>query len=565
MGAVRIGVCQIDPTVGDFAGNAERIEQAVRRARQEGAQIAVLPELAVCGYPPEDLLLRESFLAAHDRTLQQLAENLSPDLCVLVGCLARNERAEEGGRPLYNAVALLEDGLARIVARKSLLPTYDIFDEGRYFEPWTHPEQNLITVGGEPVGVVVCEDGWNDEVFWTSRRYQLDPVQSVVRAGAKVVVNLSASPWCLGKDRQRHAMLQAAASRHGVPIVYVNQVGGNVGTQFDGASLAVKPEGLAFAPISFRETVVVVDTEAPWTVQPVFEDAPAMHHAAITQGLAAYCRKFGFAKVVLGLSGGIDSALTAALAADALGPDNVTGIAMPSRWSSDHSVADAERLAENLGIRFLEVPIEELRLSAERTLQPVFAGTAAGLAEENLQSRLRGMLLMAHANKLGELLLTTGNKSEAAVGYCTLYGDTCGALAPIADLWKGEVYELARWINARAERQRIPQASIDKAPSAELRPGQLDTDSLPPYPELDPVLRLLIEQERPVAEVAAATGMAVEQVQRLYRLVQQSEFKRFQYPPTIRVSERCWDGRRMPVAHRFLDEREVSDPHQGRR
>jgi NAD+ synthetase len=548
---MKIALCQIDTTVGDLEGNCRKIASFAHRARGQGAQLAVFPELAVCGYPPEDLLLREAFVHAHDAALRELAANLPPDLQVLVGCLAHNDSQDVGGRALHNAVALLEDGIFRIVARKCLLPTYDVFDELRYFEPWTRPEANLIEVGGTVVGVVVCEDGWNDARFFDERIYSIDPVERVVQAGAKLVVNLSASPWARGKEQLRYRMVQAAAERHRVQVVYVNLVGGNVGLLFDGGSMALDARGAAFAPVFFQEDLRIVDTRESWTVAPEWPATESMQYRALVSGIAAYATKFGFPKAVIGLSGGVDSALTAVLAADALGPANVQGLAMPSTFSSEHSVADARALAKNLGIGFEVLEIASLQQNFAQVLEPVFRGTQPGIAEENLQARMRAVLLMAFANKHGHLLLTTGNKSECAVGYCTLYGDMCGALAPIADLWKTEVWALSRWINREGE--RIPVRTIDKPPSAELRPGQLDTDSLPPYPVLDPVLRFLVEEELSVAETADRTGMPREQVAALFAKVAAAEFKRFQYPPTLRVSDRCWVGRHMPVAHRWRE------------
>ncbi|MGE3880758.1 MAG: NAD+ synthase [Planctomycetota bacterium] len=553
-----VALCQLDPTVGDFAGNRQKILAAAVEARRQGAHLAIFSELVLCGYPPEDLLLRDGFLGAHDAALAELAAALPPDLPVLLGCLERNAGASRGGRRLFNAVALCEDGIATIVARKSLLPTYDIFDEERFFESWPHPERNVVKIGGRRFGVTICEDAWNDASFFEQRIYEVDPVAVLAGEGVDVLVNLSASPWNRrgrddeGKERFRHRMLRAAVERHGRPFLFCNQVGGNVGFQFDGGSLAVGAEGLAFAPRFFEEGVFLVDLDAKWRHQPSWRPLIEMQHAAIVQGIRAYCGKFGFRDVVIGLSGGIDSALVAALAVDALGPEHVAGVAMPSTFSSDHSVRDARALAENLGIRLHEVPIRGLQSAFGDALADVFRDTTAGVAEENLQARTRGTLLMAYANKFGALLLTTGNKSECAVGYCTLYGDMNGALAPIADLWKTEVWAMARWINR--ERERIPRASIEKPPSAELRENQLDTDSLPPYPALDPVLRMLVEEDRPVAEVAERSGMDRALVQSLFRKVQTAEFKRYQYAPTFRVSERCWDGRRMPVSHRFLTE-----------
>ena len=549
---MKIALCQIDTTVGDFAGNARSIVEYANRAASRGAELAVFPELALCGYPPEDLLLSVGFLRAHDAALHELAANIPPGINVLVGCVAANAGAlAHGGRPLHNAVALLQDGLFQVVARKCLLPTYDVFDESRYFEPWQTPEANVVRVRGRRLGIVVCEDGWNDEHFFDRRAYPIDPVEQVVRAGAQIVVNLSASPWARGKEVFRHRMVASAAARHGVPMLYVNMVGGDVELQFDGGSLAVKPTGVACQPVAFREALVLVDTEAAWTETLVQQPLEAMQHAAIVQGIGAYLRKFGFQSVVVGLSGGIDSALVATLAVDALGPQHVVGIAMPSSHSSDHSTADARQLAKNLGITFHVLPIEPLQRTFAEVLQPVFAGGVAGLAAENLQARVRGALLMAYANEHGHLLLATGNKSESAVGYCTIYGDTNGALAPIADLWKTEVWTLARWLNRDGE--RIPQRSIEKAPSAELRPGQLDTDSLPPYPELDPVLRYLIEDNLSVEATAARTGMARVRVAELFAKVQAAEWKRYQSPPTLKISDRCWAGRRMPVAHRYRE------------
>ena len=549
---MRVALCQIDATVGDLDGNAARIADFAARAAAAGAELAVFPELALCGYPPGDLLVRPSFLEANERALARLAGSVPADLDVLVGCIAANTAAPtRGGRPLHNAVALLRGGQARIVATKTLLPTYDVFDESRYFEPNDAPEHNVVTLAGQRVGVVVCEDGWNDEHFFQQRNYAVDPVERVVRAGAEIVVNLSASPWSLGKEVFRHRMVAAAAARHRVPMLYVNLVGGDVELQFDGGSLAVKPEGVAAQPVAFHEALVLVDTAAPWTATPAPADGVAMQHAAIVQGIRAYVRKFGFERVVIGLSGGIDSALVAALAVDALGADHVTGIGMPSDVSSDHSVADARALADNLGMRFELLPIAPLQRTFAEVLRPVLGDRPPNLTEENLQARIRGTLLMAFANEHGHLLLTTGNKSECAVGYCTIYGDTNGALAPIGDLWKTEVWALARWIDREVE--RIPRRSIEKAPSAELRAGQLDTDSLPPYERLDPVLRCLIEHDLSVEATAARTGMPRAQVAELFAKVQASEWKRYQYPPTLRVSDRCWSGRRMPVAHRYRE------------
>jgi NAD+ synthase (glutamine-hydrolysing) len=549
---MRVALCQIDTTVGDFAGNSERIVAASERALAAGAQLAVFPELSVCGYPAEDLLLRQAFLREHDAALSELQKRVPHGIDVLVGCLVVNAGAErEGGRALHNAVARLRDGGCEIVARKCLLPTYDVFDESRYFEPFLTPEQNVFELDGCKVGVVICEDGWNDELFFGRRAYAIDPVARVVEAGADLVVNLSASPWASGRHAFRARMVAAAAKRHRVPMVYVNQVGGDVELQFDGGSIAAKEGGIAAQPVAFAEAVTVVDTDDVWDEQLAEPDKVKMQHAACVQGIRAYVQKFGFEKVLIGLSGGIDSALVATLAVDALGAGNVTGIGMPSIYSSEHSLKDAEQLAQNLGIAFHVLPIAPLQDAFSAVLKPVFEGTEEGVAEENLQSRARGVLLMAYANKYGSLLLTTGNKSECAVGYCTIYGDTNGALAPIADLWKTEVWAMSRWLNRANE--RIPLSSIEKPPSAELRPEQLDSDSLPDYDQLDPVLRCLVEEELSVAETSERTKMGRAEVGRINRLVYCSEWKRYQYPPTIRLTDRCWRGRRMPVSHRYRE------------
>ena len=549
---MRVALCQIDTTVGDFDGNRHRIVAAAEEALSKGAQLAVFPELSVCGYPAEDLLLRKAFLAAHDASLKQLTTELPIGIDVLVGCLEANAQVNQAvGRPLRNAVALIRDGKCRFVARKSLLPTYDVFDESRYFEPFLSPEKNIFELNGHKVGVVVCEDSWNDEEFFGRRAYAIDPVARVVDAGADLVVNLSASPWARGRQELRASMVAAAAKRHGVAMIYVNQVGGDVELQFDGGSIAAKAGGIAAQPIAFAEAVQVVDTDEPWHQQLVAPSLLAMQHAACVQGIRAYVQKFGFAKVVVGLSGGIDSALVATLAVDALGAKNVVGIGMPSNYSSGHSLTDAEQLAKNLGIVFHVLPIAPLQDAFADVLEPVFAGTETGLAEENLQSRARGVLLMAFANKHGHLLLTTGNKSECSVGYCTIYGDTNGALAPIADLWKTEVWEMSRWLNRDGE--RVPVNSIEKPPSAELRPDQLDSDSVPDYAKLDPVLRCRVEEELSVAATSEQTGMDRKEVERLFRLVQNSEWKRYQYPPTLRLTDRCWSGRRMPVSHSYRE------------
>ncbi|MEO0478536.1 MAG: NAD+ synthase [Planctomycetota bacterium] len=550
---MRIALCQINTTVGDFDGNRDRILAAASEARRAGARLALFPELAISGYPPEDLLLRRDFLSAQDQALRTLTEAVPPDLAVLLGTFENNDDKVEG-RPLWNAASLIDDGLCRVVARKCLLPTYDVFDETRYFQPWPDPEQNIVEFGGLRLGVTICEDAWNDAEFFDQRLYGLDPVARMAQSGVDLIVNLSASPWDRrrgseeGKDRFRLKMLKAAAERHQTRIVFCSQVGANVGMLFDGGSTGVGPKGLAVEPVAFEEVVQIIDLDAEWNLAAPEIPLVEMHRRALTVGIRDYAEKFGIERAVVGLSGGIDSAVTATLAVDALGADRVDGFAMPSRYSSDHSRADAHALAKNLGMSCDELSIDGVHQAYEQMLEPLDA--VSGLAGENLQSRIRGALLMAVANSRRAVALATGNKSELAVGYCTLYGDTNGALAPIGDLWKTEVWDLARHLNA--DRERIPISSIEKPPSAELRPDQADTDSLPPYDRLDVILKSLVERLNDCHTVAERTGEELDTVREIYRKVAFNEFKRMQIPPALRVSERSWVGRRMPASHRFL-------------
>jgi NAD+ synthase (glutamine-hydrolysing) len=546
---MRVGLCQINPTVGDFAGNRDRIVAAVRRAHGLGAELCVFPESCVTGYPAMDLLQLAAFRAASDRTVLEIAEAVPQDQAVLVGAPAANPAP--AGRPIFNAAWLLQHGTARVVARKCLLPTYDVFDESRHFEPAGDPESGVHTLFGTRVGISICEDIWNDLTWWERPLYALDPIQRQLDAGAELLVNLSASPWAHGKHVELLGMLGHLARRSGRRIVLCNQTGGNVGLLFFGGSVAVGPEGCAGDPVLFAEDVRVVDTAASWRVDPVPLSDVRATRAALVMGLRDYFQKFDLGGAVVGLSGGIDSAVVAALAVEALGQDQVVGIGMPSAVSSEHSVADARALADNLGIRFHLVPIGAVQAAWQGALAEVFAGRPEDLTEENLQSRIRGSMVMAFSNKFGHLMLATGNKSECAVGYATLYGDTCGALAPLADLYKDEVYRLARCINA--ERDVIPASTLDKPPSAELRPGQLDTDSLPPYPVLDAILRHLVDEERSVAETSERTGHDEPLVRRVWSLLQRSEFKRYQLPPVLRVSGKAWLGRDFPVMHQFRE------------
>ena len=544
---MKIALAQINTTVGDFEGNRQRILAALRRGTEAGADLVMTPELAITGYPPRDLLLRPAFVARNLEVLSDLAA-AAGQTALVVGYVGRNEAGP--GRDATNSAALLHRG--RIVATrgKSLLPSYDVFDEDRYFEPATGNEP--VAFGGLKLGLTVCEDLWNDEGFWPDRRYRRNPAAELVAAGADLLLNLSASPWHLGKNRVRHAMLGVLAKRTGVPLLYCNSVGGNDELVFDGASLAFNAEGRLIARgEGFAEDFVLVDTGATAAAEPLALADEEKLHRALVLGLRDYLHKCGFKSAVLGLSGGIDSALTAALAVAALGPENVHGVALPSRYSSEGSLADAGALARNLGIRYDVIPIEPAFRTLKAGLAPVFGDRPEDLTEENIQARLRGVILMALSNKFGSLVLTTGNKSELAVGYCTLYGDMCGGLAVINDVPKTMVYRLARWINRKGE--IIPESSITKPPSAELRPDQTDQDSLPPYDVLDAILDAYVVECRPVAEIIAA-GFDPGQVRRVVRLIDLSEYKRRQAAPGLKVTSKAFGvGRRIPVAQRYRE------------
>jgi len=546
---VKIALLQINPTVGDLEGNARLIVDAAREAGARGAQLAVTPELSLVGYLPRDLLLSGDFVARSWARLEKLAVELADQPPTLVGLPEPNPADE--GRPLFNIAALVCGGRITQRFRKALLPTYDVFDEDRYFEPF-HGAQT-VDLGGRRVGISVCEDIWNDRDFWKRRRYHHDPVEELVRAGAQVIVNLSASPFSVGKHARREKMLSSMAVKYGVPLLYVNQYGGNDDLVFDGRSCAFSFSGHAIARgRSFDRDVVVCDLSKANPIGDPTDLAPESEvWRALVLGTRDYARKCGFSQVVLGLSGGIDSALTAAIAADALGAANVLGVLMPSPFSSRGSVDDAQQLAANLGVQTLILPIEDAMQAFDRTLRDAFAGTARGVTEENIQARIRGNLLMALSNKRGALLLTTGNKSELAVGYCTLYGDMSGGLGVIADVPKTMVYRVARWLNETTGRAVIPESTITKAPSAELRPNQTDQDSLPPYDVLDEILERHIERHEPAEQIAAA-GIDAATVTRVLQLVRNAEFKRKQAAPGLKVTDRAFGtGWRMPIAARI--------------
>ena len=544
---MRIALAQINTTVGDFDGNAAKILAAYRRGVDEGAELVVCPELAITGYPPRDLLLKNGFIAANLAVLDRLTA-ATGKTGLLVGYVGENQKRP--GRAATNSVALLADGVVLASRAKSLLPTYDVFDEDRYFEP---AESNTpVLFHGRQLGLTICEDCWNDEGFWRDRRYRRNPAADLVQAGAELLINVSASPWHIGKHATREAMLASLALKTRRPIFYCNLVGGNDELIFDGTSLVLDADGrVAARGKSFEEDLLMVDSDVlADATAPTSADEEFLHHALVL-GLRDYLHKCGFKSAVLGLSGGIDSAVVACLAVAALGAENVRGVSMPSQFSSQGSLDDARALAERLGIRCDVVPIQSAFATLKDGLRAVFAGRSEDTTEENVQARLRGVTLMAISNKFGSLVLTTGNKSELAVGYCTLYGDMCGGLAVISDVPKTMVYRLARWINR--EREIIPLASITKPPSAELRADQTDQDSLPPYDELDAILEAYVVEGRATADIIAG-GFKAETVQRVVRLIDANEYKRRQAAPGLKVTTKAFGvGRRIPIAQRYRE------------
>lgn len=598
---MKIAIAQLNPTIGDICGNSNLILEAAKQAQIEGANLLLTPELSLLGYPPRDLLMNPSFIAIAAAHLEQLAQALPPELAVIVGTAVPNADAVKlGEKLLFNSAVLLQNGAVQQVFHKRLLPTYDVFDEDRYFEPGQN--SNYFTIGELKIGVTICEDLWNNEEFWGKRSYAGDPILDLTKLGVDLVVNLSASPYSVGKRGVRSAMLQHSVIRSGIPIVYANQVGGNDDIIFDGSSFAVNRQGNLIQVLASFETDFAVleydenkqdliggskgqdasstsdlglceaqklgligsgengkdassTTKTDLSFEPPFGDAEIW--AALVLGVRDYVRKCGFSKVVLGLSGGIDSALVAAIASCAIGPENVLGVLMPSPYSSEHSVNDALELARNLGIAIEMLPIGDLMKTYDRTLGDLFLNTTFGIAEENIQSRIRGNLLMAISNKFGHLLLSTGNKSEMSVGYCTLYGDMNGGLSVISDVPKTRVYSLCRWLNAGGyigaalsspDSEIIPVNIINKAPSAELKPGQVDQDSLPAYDVLDDILQRLIEHHESAQQIIAA-GHDEAVVERVVKLVRQSEFKRRQAAPGLKISDRAFGtGWRMPIA-----------------
>jgi NAD+ synthase (glutamine-hydrolysing) len=549
---LKIGLLQLNSTVGDFAANRQKLLAGYEKAVALGAEFVLAPELFLCGYPPRDLLLRDDFVAANLATTEEAARAVGAvPLCV--GHVERS--SERPGRALKNAAAVLQHG--KIIWRtvKSLLPTYDVFDEDRYFEPAKKVEPFMFN--GRKLGITICEDIWNDEDFWPERIYRRDPVKELIAQGAEIILNLSASPWCEGKEKTRLEMLCRVARDEKIPVVQVNAIGANDELIFDGHSVAINSHGKIIALANgFAWDILVADVAAldaetaGWI--PTSDKFPSREQqifSALSLGIRDYVHKCGFKSVILGLSGGIDSALVAVLAASALGAENVFGVAMPARYSSSGSLTDAEALAKNLGIRYEVLPIEPVFLTVETQLQKIFAGTKPNETEENMQSRLRGLTLMALSNKFGALVLTTGNKSEMAIGYCTLYGDMNGALAPIADVLKTDVYGIAQWVNRRGE--IIPENSLSKPPSAELRHGQTDQDSLPPYETLDAILELFVVKNLSQPEIVAR-GFSAAVVNDVVNRINFSEYKRRQAAPALKISPRAFGmGRRIPVAQKF--------------
>jgi len=541
---VKIALGQINPTVGDFCGNAAKIIQFALQARSAGAGLILFPELSVCGYPPRDLVERPSFVARNRATVERIAAE-TQGIAVICGTVTPAEA--DSGKKAMNSAALLREGRIDFIQSKMLLPTYDVFDEMRNFAP--AKSQQLFSFCGKQMALTICEDAWNDKRFWNQRLYGVDPVEELVRAGGNFVLNISASPFWLGKRELRHDMLAAIAKNQKVPVAMVNQVGGNDSLVFDGSSLVIAPDGRVIAQAkSFEEDLIYFDSQqltGDIHSQVVGEEGSA--YEALVLGTRDYVHKCGFGQAIVGLSGGIDSALTASIAADALGSENVIGVGMPGPYSSRGSIDDARELAGNLRIRFELISIQEIYEAVRQTLAPVFGELPQDVTEENIQSRARGLLLMSMSNKFGALVLSTGNKSELAVGYCTLYGDMVGGLAVISDVPKTLVYRLSAYVNSR--RKVIPEATIEKPPSAELRPDQKDSDSLPPYDVLDAILEDFVEELCSAEQIARNRHFDLDLVRRVIRMIERSEYKRQQAAPGIKISSKAFGyGRRFPIA-----------------
>ncbi|HVZ19174.1 MAG TPA: NAD+ synthase [Terriglobales bacterium] len=541
---MKVALGQINTTVGDFAGNTAKILDYARRAQHAGASLILFPELSICGYPPRDLVEKSTFVEKNDEALERIRrEKLS--IAIIVGLVTKANAAT--GKSVMNSAALVQGGEVKLLQSKMLLPTYDVFDESRNFAP--AESQRLIDFCNRRVALTICEDAWNDKHFWNRRFYGFDPVEALLGAGGNLLLNISASPFHVGKREIRYDMLATIAKNDKVPVAMVNLVGGNDSVIFDGSSVVIAPDGHVIAQgKSFEEDLVYFDTESlTGEMHEQTERGDPSAYAALVLGTRDYVSKCGFSKVIVGLSGGIDSALTATIAIDAVGRENVMGVGMPGPYSSQGSIDDARTLASNLGIRFEVIPIAEQFEAYRHALSGVFAGVPEDVTEENLQARIRGGVLMALSNKFGAMVLSTGNKSELAVGYCTLYGDMCGGLAVISDVPKTQVYRLANYVNR--EREIIPRATITKAPSAELRPNQTDQDSLPPYDVLDAILVDYIEDYKAAEQIAKDHGFDLALVKSVMRMVDRNEYKRQQAAVGLKISEKAFGvGRRMPIA-----------------
>ena len=546
---MKAALAQINTTVGDLGGNAAKMRQYARQARQAGAELVIFPELSLCGYPPRDLVDKPSFIERNRQELERLAEE-TPDIALICGFVSKAEN--DTGKPACNSAALLAGGQVRFVQSKMLLPTYDVFDEARYFAP--AQQQAVLPLCGRQWALTICEDVWNDKHFWNKRLYTRDPVEELAQQGAEILINIAASPYSIGKRRFRADLLRAVAVRYRMPVIFVNQVGGNDSLVFDGSSAVFAPDGHILAQaLSFDEDLFYFDTSNfQGDIHPQIEDPEEAVLEALVLGTRDYVRKCGFQAVLIGLSGGIDSALTAAIAVEALGPENVLGVAMPGPYSSPSSLEDAGALAANLGIRLQVVPIAGIFQSYLETLRPALADTPVDVTEENIQARIRGNILMALSNKFHYLVLSTGNKSELAMGYCTLYGDMAGGLAVISDIPKTMVYRLSALANRR--RPVIPQAIMEKAPSAELRSNQKDTDSLPPYETLDLILKAYIEDYETPQQILEKYKLDPGLVRSVVARVDGNEYKRQQAPPGLKVTSKAFGiGRRFPIAQRYIE------------
>lgn len=554
---MRIALGQINPTVGDLTGNVSLMLRFVRDAAKKKADLIVFPELSVTGYPPRDLVEKPSFIDRSEQAMEQLAEATRDlPITIIAGYVGRSHKPT--GKQATNSAAVVREGRVLLRQTKILLPTYDVFDEARNFVPGD--AQSVLQLGTDDIALTICEDAWNDKQFWPHRLYKRDPVDELMQQGASMIVSINASPFHIGKRELRHEMFRAMVRRHRVPAIVVNQVGGNDQIVFDGSSFVMDADGNVIASAaSFGEDLVIADFSTGEGEQHAsLPDECEAVYQALVLGTRDYIRKCGFERVLIGLSGGVDSSLTAVIAVDAVGRENVRGVAMPGPFSSGHSIADAKTLAERLGIAFDVVSITPAYEQMLQTLAPAFAGRKPDVTEENIQARLRGLVLMSLSNKFGAMVLTTGNKSELAVGYCTLYGDMCGGLAVISDLPKTMVYSLSRIANCRHKTQRgqqvIPESVFEKPPSAELRPDQKDSDSLPPYDVLDSILRLYVEENHAVADVASELDLSVGLVQDVVRKVDRNEYKRQQAAPGLKVTSKAFGmGRRLPVAQRYTE------------